>query len=316
LLGVDVELPPPDRVTPFQILGHVVEADPGALWAYEKRGRLALRRKDAAQAEVEFRKALDLRRERFPNEPAKVADGLNDLANALRAKGEHAEADKVFGEALQLWGWSRPTADTSLVQGPLLHIDLTPHLTQKLGENTVSNGNNLLNLPRGVQVFEGVSFEFSNGTIQLGNKTLKNKPQRVDGISVNSLVQKLHFLHSAHWGHARGVEVGRYEVNYSDGTIEAIPIVCGRDVIDWWWNKTSSPGEVRIAWIGSNDASASPNNLQISRTTWINPHPTKEVASLSFACAGPNAEPAPFCVAITTEQPPGEIEPVIAPKPR
>ena len=83
---------------------------------------------------------------------------------------------------------------------------------------------------------------------------------------------------------------------------------------DWWWKRELPPDELHIAWVGMNDASKSPNNIQISRSMWKNPHPNKTITSLSFVCKDPKAPPACFCVAITGELPAAEVDSPVSTK--
>ena len=44
----------------------------------------------------------------------------------------------------------------------------------------------------------------------------------------------LHLLHATQMSVAPGTEVGAYVVHYDDGSIERIPLIYGRDIVDWW----------------------------------------------------------------------------------
>lgn len=62
-------------------------------------GRVAAARGESKQAEAEFRSALALRREVFPDGDAKTADVLDHCAGVLRETGRTAEAATMEGEA-------------------------------------------------------------------------------------------------------------------------------------------------------------------------------------------------------------------------
>src|SRR5262245_7775527 len=137
-------------------------------------------------------------------------------------------------------------------------IDLQPKANQKLKENLHSDetpGNNLAALPRGEQTFAGVKFKIGDGLIQLGSQALAGKPTKVEGIAVGCPVAKLHILHATGYSTEDDTEIGSYTIHYADGTKEAIPIVYGKDVRDWWVG-ADAPDVTRgkEAWKGDNDA--------------------------------------------------------------
>ena len=110
------------------------------------------------------------------------------------------------------------------------------------------------------------------------------------------------FLHSAQWAKGGRHQFGHYRVNYTDGTTETVPINGGTDVRDWWNVPLGDPKQSNIAWVGANRASRQRFLfIHLSLTTWENPHPNREVASIDYFSA--NTIAGPFCVAITVELP-------------
>lgn len=184
------------------------------------------------------------------------------------------------------------------------YLDLQPKATQKLKDNlhaADSAGNNLAELPRGEQTFEGVKFKIGDGLIQLGSEMVPDKPEKVEGIPVNKLFAKLHILHATGFSVEDDIQIGQYTVHYEDKTKETIPIVYGKDVRDWWYFD-DTPGVTRgkVVWKGTNDFAKSNNAMiRLYLTTWTNPKPEKKVTSIDYSSSKTAA--APFCLAMTIE---------------
>ncbi|MGO9114530.1 MAG: SUMF1/EgtB/PvdO family nonheme iron enzyme, partial [Thermoguttaceae bacterium] len=187
-------------------------------------------------------------------------------------------------------------------------LDLQPKANQKHDDYQLLEGNDLRELPRGEQTLAGVKFWIGNSAIQLGSKKLPNAPRKVEGIPVNRTVARLYVLHAVQYGRPEdGVPdetmIGQYDVRYEDGSALMIPIVQGQDVRDWW-NSDGSKAVTRgrVAWTGSNEASKRSNqSLRLYLGAWDNPNPDKKVLSIDYISADTAA--APFCVAMTVEEP-------------
>jgi hypothetical protein len=165
--------------------------------------------------------------------------------------------------------------------------------------------NDLSELPVGVQDLAGTPFDV-RGIVQLGSRTLDPGlfPLEVVGVPVARKVRKLHFLHSAIWGFEpdHGSTIAKYVIQYTDGSSQERPVVLGRDLQDWW---DEAPGaaassELVVAWSGFNAASRkSRETIHLYMTTWENPRPEAEIATVDLVSARRVA--APFVVAITVE---------------
>ncbi len=81
------------------------------------------------------------------------------------------------------------------------------------------------------------------------------------------------------------------------GLSERIPIVYGRNLVNWWSFPAvkEEPTGARAAWTGSSDATDMNAGIKIRvfATTWTNPHPEKEVATLDILSAGTGLRPVP-----------------------
>jgi hypothetical protein len=182
-------------------------------------------------------------------------------------------------------------------------VDLNPQANQKLKEGYGSEGNNLAALPTGEQTFAGAKFKIGPGLIQLSGKESADRPEKVEGIKVNTKCSKLYLLHACHWGAKDDGIIGYYTVHYDDKSHETIPIVYGKDVLDWWYSADAKePTRGKVAWKGDNDdAKNGGAMIRLYLTVWKNPEPARKVVSIDFGST--NAEKAaPFCVAITAEE--------------
>jgi hypothetical protein len=204
----------------------------------------------------------------------------------------------------------------------LSYLDLQPYANQKLSDNLGrgTEGNNLAALRKEEQTLQGVKFKIADGFIQLGSTLLKDeRPNKVEGIKVGKAFAKLHLLHATGYGNgsvpgepgkdgdplfvADDTQIGEYKVRFADGSTEAIPVVYGKDVRDWWFTEASKDvTRGKVAWKGDNEFSKLfKSQIRLYITTWENPHPTKPVATIDYIKVG-DGPAAPFCVAATLEE--------------
>jgi len=186
-------------------------------------------------------------------------------------------------------------------------IDLSSHYNAGLRGNWHKNDpeNDLSFLPTGLQTFAGVPFDV-RGLVQLGSQHEDSRnwfPARVTGIRIGGLARQINFLHSAIWGQGSlGTEVGFYRVHYADDGAVEIPVILGKDVLDWWAQPNERPGTngLVIAWKGTNAKSqAEGRYIRLFKSTWENPRPDLEISTIDFESR--MTEAAPFLVAITAQ---------------
>ena len=181
-------------------------------------------------------------------------------------------------------------------------INLQPYTNQKLKEG--GNGaNSLADLEQGEQKLGGVKFKIGEGLIQLSSTISPDMPKKVENIEVAATFSKLHILHATHSSAEQDAIIAYYTVTYDDNSTQTIPIVFGKDVLDWWYQEDEKgPSRAKVAWKGSNDeAKKNDRKIRLYLTTWKNPEPTRKVVSLEFGSTNYTAA-APFCVAITAEE--------------
>ena len=97
---------------------------------------------------------------------------------------------------------------------------------------------------------------------------------------------------------ANGTIIGWYRVIYEDQTQEAIAIAPGEDVGAWIAEDSQPLTRGLKIWEGKNRAN---RTLRLYTSGWTNPHLEKKVARIDYLAAGTQA--APFCLAITVEEP-------------
>lgn len=185
-------------------------------------------------------------------------------------------------------------------------VDLSEHYTSSLDDNWFCHaGHDLRDVPRGVQVFGGVSFDV-RGLIQLAaSKSLDVTgvvfPEAVKGIAVNRTGRRLHFLHACFWSTDAGAKVGEYVIHYADGQTRTAPIVYERNIMDWWVRPDGGQlTEAATVWRGSNPATSSMGfTTHLMNFTWDNPLPEVEIGTIDIV--SDLIEASPFVVAITVE---------------
>ena len=169
-------------------------------------------------------------------------------------------------------------------------------------------GNDLSELPRGVQMFAGTRFDV-RGLIQVFSSRGSggyNYPKEVRGIALHRKVDRLQFLHSIIGGTTalEGTRVGHYVIHFANGRSEPLDIIYGRDGRDWheWPGEPEEAAtEADIAWKGKNGAMADVGTLSIRlfKRTWVNPTPEVAVTTIDLVADHPTGHP--FLVALTAE---------------
>ncbi len=180
--------------------------------------------------------------------------------------------------------------------GPL---ELSGYLTHTLA-NFSSGGlrNQLDGLVPGPLVVGDIRFEV-RGVIQLGGQMLPALPRRVEGLPVNRVCRRLHFLHASAWDGPLLGEIGRYTVRYADGTTEVVLLRHGENIRDWWIDP-KVPATPAPVWTGRNPVVQELGmGIGLFHLAWDNPRPDVPVVSLTLETEGQGR--LPFLVAVTTE---------------
>lgn len=192
-------------------------------------------------------------------------------------------------------------------EGPsFVFVELKSHINQKMKEDFHSGNypGNHLTVPTGKQSFDGIKFQIGEGVVQLGSMNVAGKPEKVEGIKLDTKCQKLHFLHATGYRTEDDTVIAKYVVKYDDKTSETIEMVYGKDVVDWWaYPDQKAPSKGKAVWEGENEASKGFDaKIKLYLKTWDNPHPKKKLVSIDFIGTAAETGAAPFCVAITAEE--------------
>ncbi len=215
-------------------------------------------------------------------------------------------------------------------QGRLVPLDLALKPDPRFPAGALGNPlDDLGDLPRGDQTLAGVSFQIGERPIQLGCEYLPQAPDQVVGIPVQRNVARIYVLHAAGYadpylGNRRsdtienyvprpfrskefdgvpdGTIIAYYRVCYADGSDQWIAVAEGHDVRDWCRWAKPSPSRGTIAWRTRNELTRVHGYpICLFAGAWQNPYPERKVATIEYISAGTRA--APFCAAITVEEP-------------
>lgn len=202
--------------------------------------------------------------------------------------------------------------------GREVFIDLSAHANQGFandGRNggwTAQGADDFAGMPVGLQDLQGVPFRIIDPAANRGKSSLVLRgsqrpafPPRIDGIPVNQKLSRLFFLHASAW---TGDDVGRYRLNYEDGSYHDLLLVNGRNTGDWL-----APRELPEATLVVAQGNRQGTGLiGLYRAEFANPHPQKKILTLDFLWSGfehgiewrPGLAPVPILVAVTGEQTP------------
>lgn len=250
--------------------------------------------------------------------PAWSPDGSMIAFNAHLVYG--SEIWMIDAKLLTALGWARPpypprgkmarfdVAVPFQPKGKLSYVDLQPKADQAMDAPIFDTpANDMLQVPRGLQTLGGVDFTIGPGSLQLGSGLLPHAPAKIEAIPVGKPVARMYVLHGTQFSGslhnvADGTTIGWYRVVYEDQSEQSIAIVAGEDVRSWFSNDSDPATRGAKVWEGRNQFAGWVNvTTRLFASGWVNPHPERKVARIDFLAAGTNA--APFCLAITVEEP-------------
>lgn len=190
-------------------------------------------------------------------------------------------------------------------------VDLAPYVTRSHIDEKADDGiggwddngpsNDLRAVTAGLNFFEGFPFQIidpgkNNGrsVILLAGGPRTNFPEKVEGIKVGKKVKALNFLQCGCYMGAKAGTVGKYIIHYQGGKTEEIPLIAGKNILDW--NAPLDLPEARVAW-----RHTCPNfDIGLYRFRWQNPHPAEVIESIDFISTKTTG--IPVLVAITGEK--------------
>jgi len=183
------------------------------------------------------------------------------------------------------------------------HVDLRAVANADFGSGgpgavgwTDEPGNDLANMPGGLQVFREIPFDViepaSNGLRAcLAISSVPKYKQRASVI-VNATARSFYLLHTK----SGDSLAGKLVVRYADGTSHSEYIRAGVNVGHWWapadneFNYRYGPGgpeRMQVAWRGPNQKFS---NLGVYVVGFEHPYPDKQIAALDFECVETDAK--------------------------
>ncbi|MDB6031607.1 MAG: hypothetical protein JWM16_1945 [Verrucomicrobiales bacterium] len=155
-------------------------------------------------------------------------------------------------------------------------------------------------LPRGTQVFDGVTFDIPRPFNLIGSRAARAGGQefaRIHQDSIRGRGRYIHVLHTGdHGASPKGDYLWRLVLHYSDGEMRHFDFAYGVHIYNFW-RRTNERDllpldpDSAIVWIGTSEESdRSGAELIISRTTLSNPRPDIEVTSADYiSLLGPSS---------------------------
>lgn len=156
----------------------------------------------------------------------------------------------------------------------------------------------------GDREFFGVPFDMivqeennNKSVIGLRSGKVTSSKQFVESVTIpiDLVVDGLYIVHNASWAN-NTKNVARYTWCYEDGTSEAVDIVNGKQIYEWWGSEESAVNP--IIWKGSNpEASGYGLGISVNMFAFVNPQPAKKVKELK--CEIVSEEAACMIIALT-----------------
>ena len=190
-------------------------------------------------------------------------------------------------------------------------IDLTPHYNAKLDVDWIidlqfnqgANANDLATLPQGLVYLGNVPFDV-RGVIQTRTRKLSDHfPTEVRGIAVGRKAQRIHVLHATMYKPTNNARIAYYYINYANGTRDQMPIVYGRDIMDWHHvaGQQFEADKATIAWTGTNEQTKSTGRtLRLFKTVITPRQPDQVIDSIDFVST--RTDSSPFLIAATIDR--------------
>ncbi|HEY0552189.1 MAG TPA: sigma-70 family RNA polymerase sigma factor [Verrucomicrobiae bacterium] len=148
-------------------------------------------------------------------------------------------------------------------------------------------------VPRGVNVFDGVPFEMSGKLDLTGLGRARDgefQPSRVGEIAVNRKFTHLHLIHGTTYTSPDGSPVSCIVLRYRSGATRKLFIEYGVHVRNWYLESMETVSTLRapnsvMAWsgpLGSGSKNEVALSLRLFKTTFANPLPNEEVLGLEL----------------------------------
>ncbi|HJT25161.1 MAG TPA: hypothetical protein VJ873_11345, partial [bacterium] len=187
-------------------------------------------------------------------------------------------------------------------------------------DQTVPGGEDLkekegfVHIPQGPQTFRGIPFLMLEAPTNQGRSFVVLKGRRKgnfpEAVALNAggiKAGNLYFLHSCRWGGtSSNITVAEYDVIYSDGQVEVVPLKVGVELTNF--SGSDDTGASYLAWWHKYKNI----DMGINLFPWKNPRPDVPIQTILFKSL--NKTPVPILFAITASDKELPLSPV-SPKP-
>ncbi len=211
-------------------------------------------------------------------------------------------------------------------------MDISTYFNRSLKDEVPGDGkggwsdqglNDMSLMPAGKQVFDGIPWlvgdpEAPAGAVMLETQRIKiDKPYPVS-VSIaceGKKFSEIFFLYTGAYcwagktpdGKVReNAEIAKFTAEYEDGSNANIPVIYGKQIIDWWadpsWQEVSTLNENNcfIAWQGPN---RSVSKVTLYYLKWSNPEPDKPLKSIEVSKKNADNDTVFFLLGVTGATP-------------
>lgn len=173
-------------------------------------------------------------------------------------------------------------------------VDLKPVITRALTDRDERQwiqkgpGTDLAALPTGEVKLGAYKFLISGAVMTRGSRAaVRDLPDRVS-LDIGARADGLAFLHTTGWPNPSDREqVGRYEIEFADGTRQVQPLEYGRHIRAWTEPLVTSMVQAPV-WFGQTKEGL---DVALGVLEWRNPMPDKTIKRVTLVSEGKGANP-------------------------
>ncbi|MHB1156130.1 MAG: LamG domain-containing protein [Phycisphaerales bacterium] len=275
---------------------------------------------DGVEAQLDTKlEALDLMGNPITTRPLRITNEpiyLRHAGNAVDLAGRLKPTDiqllrqatpQVDGGVLNAPGPDKPFALVDeLGKDQLIPIDMSPVVNRAMADEKAGDGqggwtdegpfNDMRMLSPGRHIWLGVPFELAGGktngpgVLAMAGRTFPTGPTESQPIPVKfpHRVRGLFFAHSGNWIGRNDETIAEYRIRYADGTREAIPVVTGQNIADWWNPGVKGEESRPLGFLHPDPGEPSSPYRFIRLWYWPNPHPDRLIESITVVKKAPN----------------------------
>jgi hypothetical protein len=168
-------------------------------------------------------------------------------------------------------------------------------------------------LPRGTQVFDGVTFQIRGPVNLIGARAARANGRefaRISNQPVSGRGKYIHVLHTGDHGTSpEGDFIWRLVLHYADGESKRFDFAYGTHIRNYWWRRNQGDDDLTdpdssVTWTGTSvESDRKGAELRVSRTTLLNPKPGIEVSSADYVSLLGQSSAYVFAVTVADDAP-------------